>query len=140
MVMTSYVGTQEVEPGLYINLRKFSVTSVERRGALPGAATDTYRRLPMLVMLAAAPMLGLVFVIFLPLIGFAMVAYLLGNKAVELTTGVVEQMGRVRRPGWAPALAFLSRSKPADSAPATAEPDAWTESVEKKLNQRDHTA
>jgi hypothetical protein len=140
MVMTSYVGTQEVEPGLYINLRKFSVTSVERRGALPGTATDTYRRLPMLVMLAAAPVLGLVFVMFLPLLGFAMVAYLLGNKAVEITTGVVEQMGRVRRPGWAPALAFLSRSKPADSAPATAEPDAWTESVEKKLNQRDHTA
>lgn len=138
--MTTYTGTQQVDPGLYLNLRKFAITSVEQREALPGAPTDTYYHVPMLLMLAAAPVLGLVFVIFLPLIGFAMVAYLLGAKAVELGTGVVEQMGRVRRPGWAPALAFLSRSKPAKRVPEPAAPDAWTESVEKKLNETDATA
>lgn len=100
--MTTYTGAQDVDPGLYINLRRFSVTSMERRGALPGAATERYRRLPMLLMLAVAPAIGLVFVIFLPLIGFAMVAYLLGGKAVEIATGVVEQMSRARRDGWAP--------------------------------------
>lgn len=138
--MTIYTGTQQVDPGLYMNLRKFAITSVEQRAALPGDATDTYYHVPMLLMLAAAPVLGLVFVIFLPFIGFAMVAYLLGNKAVELGAGVVEQMGRVRRPGWAPALAFLSRSKRAKRAPAPAAPDAWTEGVEKKLNESDPTA
>lgn len=139
-IMTTYKGTQEVEPGLYMNMRKFAITSVDRRQALPGDATDTYRHVPMLLMLLAAPVLGLAFVIFLPFIGFAMVAYLLGTKAVEAGTGVVEQMRRVRRPGWAPALAFLSRSKPAEKAPANGEPDAWTEGVEKKLNQTDHRA
>lgn len=138
--MTTYTGTQQVDPGLYMNLRKFAITSVEQREALPGAVTDTYYHVPMLLMLAAAPVLGLAFVIFLPFIGFAMVAYLLGSKAVELGTNVVEQMGRVRRPGWAPALAFLSRSTPAKRAPATAAPDAWTEGVEKKLKETDPTA
>ena len=133
--MTTYTGTQDVDPGLYLNLRKFSLTSVERREALPGAATDTYRRVPMLLMLAVAPLLGLVFVIFLPLIGFVMVGYLLGSKAVEIAHAVGEQMGRVRRPGWAPALAFLSRSKPADATTEHAEPDAWTEDVQKRLDQ-----
>lgn len=139
-IMTTYTGTQDVDPGLYMNLRKFAMTSVERREALPGDATDTYYHVPMLLMLAAAPVLGLAFVIFLPFIGFAMVAYLLGTKAVEVGTGVVEQMGRVRKPGWAPALAFLSRSKPAATPPPNAAPDPWTEDVEKKLNQTDHTA
>ena len=133
--MTTYTGTQDVDPGLYLNLRKFSLTSVERREALPGSATDTYRRVPMLMMLAVAPLLGLVFVIFLPLIGFVMVSYLLGSKAVEIAQSVREQMGRVRRPGWAPALAFLSRSKPADTMAEHAEPDAWTEDVQKKLDE-----
>lgn len=133
--MTTYTGAQDVDPGLYLNLRKFSLASVERREALPGTATDTYRRVPMLLMLAVAPLLGLVFVIFLPLIGFVMVSYLLGSKAVEVGQGVREQMGRVRRPGWAPALAFLSRSKPSDTVTDQAQPDAWSEDVQKKLDQ-----
>jgi hypothetical protein len=138
--MTTYTGAQEVDPGLYMNLRKFAITSVEQRQALAGDATDTYYHVPMLLMLAAAPLLGLVFVIFLPFIGFVMVAYLLGAKAVELGAGVVAQMGRVRRPGWAPALAFLSRSKAAKAPPADAAKDEWTARVEKKLNETDHAA
>ena len=35
---------------------------------------------------------------------------------------------------------FLSRSKPAENAPENGAPDAWTEGVEKKLNQTDHVA
>ena len=138
--MTTYTGAQEVEPGLYINLRKFAVTSVDRREALPGTTAEVYRRLPMLVMLAAAPLVGLAFVIFLPLIGFAMVGWLAGGKAVEVGRAAIAQMGRVRRPAWAPALAFLSRSKPASPATPPAAPDAWTEQVEKKLNQTSHQA
>ena len=40
--------------------------------------TRTYR-VPTLLMLVAAPILGLLFVIFLPLIGFIMAARLLGD-------------------------------------------------------------
>ena len=141
--MTTYTGTQEVEPGLYLNVRKLAVTNVERPGPLPGTERDTYRRVPMLLMLAAAPLLGLVYVIFLPLIGFVTVAYLLGGKAVQFAAGVGDQLGRVRRPAWAPMLAFLSRSKPkAADKTETAKPekpDAWSEKVEKELNETDTT-
>ena len=94
----------------------------------------------VLLMLAAAPLLGLAYVIFLPLIGFGMVAYLLGHKAVQLATGTAAEAVRVLQPGWAPALAFLSRNKPAkvDQAAKDAEPDAWKEQVEKKLDETDH--
>jgi len=139
---TTYTGTQEVEPGLYLDTKTFSITHLDKRGPLPGAENATYRRVPMLVMLAVAPLLGLVFVIFLPFIGFAAVAYLAVQKTRELATGVAGQMGRVRRPAWAPTLAFLSRSKPAEPQGKAdpAPPDAWAEDVEKKLNETDRTA
>ncbi|MCR4375266.1 MAG: hypothetical protein NUW22_10495 [Acidobacteria bacterium] len=139
--MKTYSANQHVESGLYLNLKKFSITSLEADGPLPGTADDAYQRIPMLLMLAAAPLLGLVFVIFLPLIGFAMVAHLLGTRAVQFAQGVVGETDRVRRPGWVPALAYFSRSKRAERAKTTDAPkDAWTEEVEKKLEKTDRPA
>jgi hypothetical protein len=65
---------------------------------------------PMLLMLALAPLLGLAFVIFLPFIGFAMAFRLAGEKAIEAGGRAAAQGARVLRPGWAPALAFLART------------------------------
>jgi len=104
--MTTYTGTQEVEPGLFVNTGSLRVTSVERRGALPGAATEHYRRVPMLVMLLLAPLLGLAFVIFLPFIGFAVMLRLLGEKLLHViapaaarATDAVVPAARVRLAG-----------------------------------------
>lgn len=136
--MTTYTGNQDVDPGLYFNVKQFRVTSIERRGPLPGTEDDTYRRVPMLVMLAMAPLLGLAFVIFLPFIGFAMVLWLLGDKAAQLATGTATEAVRVLRPGWAPTLAFLSRSKPAEpDMNVDHTPDAWADEVEEKLSETD---
>lgn len=98
--MTTFTGTQEVERGLYLNLKRFSMTVLERRGTLPGTEHDTYRRVPVLLMLAAAPLVGLVYVIFLPFVGFAAAAVLAGEKVKEAVADA-----RVRR-GGVPALAF----------------------------------
>ena len=138
--MTTYTGTQKVQSGLYFNTKHLTITTMETEGTLPGTSDDRYRRVPMLLMLAAAPLLGLAYVIFLPLIGFGMVAYLLGHKAVQLVTDTAAEAVRVLQPGWAPALAFLSRNKPAkvDKAAKDAEPDAWKEQVEKQLDETDH--
>jgi hypothetical protein len=141
MKMTAYTGTQDVEPGLYLNVRTFRLTTVERLGPLPGTENDKFRRVPMLLMLAAAPLVGLAYVIFLPLIGFVAVGALAGGKVVQFAAVAADHAGRARRPAWAPMLAFLSRSKPAPTPPAEVEaapePDAWSESVEKHLYERD---
>ena len=136
--MTTYKGTQEVEPGLYVNVKRFAIKNVEARGPLPGTDQDEYRRVPMLAMLAMAPLLGLAFVMFLPFIGFAMVAYLVGHKTVLFAGNLAAQAVRVVRPGWVPALAFLTRAKHAEPEKNTkAEPDAWEKGVEKKLQDTD---
>ena len=133
--MTTYTGTQAVESGLYLNLKSFSISTMNKGGVLPGTELDRYRRVPMLVMLAAAPLLGLTYVMFLPLIGFAMVLHLLGTKLVHALGDAAANAVRVLRPSWAPALAFLSRSKPAKPDTVAGNPaDAWSKDVEKKLD------
>ena len=76
---------------------------------------------------------GLIYVIFLPFIGFAMVAWLLAVKATHLAADVAHGAARALRPGWEPSMAFLSRTKPANAAQEGA--DKWAEEVGKKLNR-----
>lgn len=138
--MTTYTGRQTVQAGIYLNTKTYAIETLSQFGELPGTEFETYRRIPMIVMLAAAPLLGLAFVMFLPLIGFAMMLRLVGTKVAQMVTNVAADGVRVLRPSWAPALAFLTRSKPAKPEviaenPAAENPtDAWQENVEKKLN------
>jgi len=136
--MTTCRGQQHAEPGLYLNLKHFTITHLETRGPLPGAEAVRYLRVPMLLMLAAAPLAGLAFVIFLPLIGFVMAARLLGDRLWQWAVRAITAAVRVVRPSWVPALAFLSRSKPAaPRATSRHTPDAWTEHVEKTMDAAD---
>ncbi len=134
--MKTYTGRQTVDAGIYFNTKHFTVESLDTAGTLKGTELETYRRIPMILMLAAAPILGLAYVMFLPLIGFVMVLHLLGTKAYALAGEAATEGVRVLRPSWAPALAFLTRSKPAAPAdPAAEKPeDAWKANVEKKLD------
>lgn len=133
--MTTYTGTQEVEPGLYFNVNRFSIKSIDERGPLPGTEDDHYRPVPVLLMLAMAPLIGLAFVVFLPFIGFVMATWLVGQKAAQAVGNVAIEAMRVARPAWVPALAYLARSKPAvPDTPTNTEPDAWEARVERKLN------
>ena len=137
--MTTYTGRQTVKAGIYLNTTTYSIETLNQAGELPGTDLDTYRHIPMLAMLAAAPLLGLAFVMFLPFIGFAMVLHLVGTKVYHLVADAMTEGVRVLRPSWAPAFAFLTRSKPAKTDataenPAAENPtDAWQENVEKKL-------
>jgi hypothetical protein len=133
--MRTYRGTDTVEPGVYFNLQEWSFQSIERAAVLPGPSEMVYRRVPTLAMFAAAPFLGLAFVVFLPFIGFAMVAWLLVGKAAALATDALRAAARVVRPNWNPSLAFLHRSKHVDETPTEPVADKWTEEVERKLGE-----
>lgn len=132
--MTTYTGNQNAEAGLYYTVRPFTLTTMDQNGPLPGAADRLYHRVPMILMLALAPLLGLAFVIFLPLIGFVMVARIAGEKAVGFAGRLATQGARVLQPAWAPARAFLTRAKAAKPDTVTPAPDAWADDVEQQLN------
>ena len=136
--MRHYRGTEKVEPGLYFNLRQLAFKSIDDEGLLPGTTDEVYRRVPMLALLVVGPFLGLVYVIFLPFIGFAMVAWLLGVKATHLAAGAARGAVRALRPGWEPSMAFLTRTTPAKTTREGV--DKWAAEVEKKLDRPDRHA
>lgn len=136
--MKHYRGSEKVEPGLYFNARQLSFKSIDDEGPLPGGRDDVYRRVPTLALLVVGPLLGLVYVIFLPFIGFAMVAWLLGVKASHVAGGVARAAVRVLTPGWEPSMAFLSRTKPTKTTREAT--DEWAERVQNKLDRPDRDA
>ena len=101
--MTTYNGRTQVEAGFYLNRKTLHLTTVEKAGALPGTELETYYRVPMLALLAAAPVLGLFYVMFLPFLGFAMVLHLVGTKVAHLVGDAAAHAVRALRPSWAPA-------------------------------------
>ncbi len=136
--MTHYHGNQNVDPGIYLNLRELSFKSLDDEGRLPGTETSVYYRVPVLVLLVAAPLLGLVYAIFLPLIGFMMLGAFLASKVYGLAKQAADGTVLVLRPAWQPARAFLSRGKRAKAKgtrPVRA--DAWAEKAREDAREDD---
>ncbi len=135
--MTRHTGGSKVESGYYWSPRRWGVEVVPPEGGrLPGDATARYLRLPFLLVLAVVPLAGLVFLMFLPFIGF----YLFANALVKKLTGGVKrgatELASTVSPGWTPGEAHLT-GKPgekerADEAKATAE----LERLEKEIAAR----
>lgn len=90
----TYVGGTQVASGYYIDARTFEFANISRDGqALPGKADAKFLRVPTVVAMAAAPALGGLFVVALPLLGFGMLAYAIVKRlrsgAKELAATVV---------------------------------------------------
>ena len=133
--MTQYHGNDKVGPGIYFNLRELAFRSVEDEARLPGGPEQLWRPVPALAMLVAGPVVGLVFVMFLPLIGFLMLGGLALGWLVRQTLPAFAGFGRVLRPAWQPALAFLGRGR-ARKADATTKPaDPWADDVRAELEK-----
>jgi hypothetical protein len=76
----TFRGGDTVRFGFYWNRREWEARIVPKEGGtLPGAPEVTYLRLPLVAVLVLAPLMGAAYAMFLPFIGFAMVAmYLAG--------------------------------------------------------------
>jgi hypothetical protein len=71
--MAATGGTQ-VKGGYYFNPRGLRIVAVSgKTGALAGDPSESFVRVPGLVVLLLAPILGGMFVVFLPVIGFVLV-------------------------------------------------------------------
>jgi hypothetical protein len=82
-------GGTKADPGFYWNASDWRIVTIEKEPhALPGGPGSSYVKVPAVGMLVLAPVLGLSFVMFLPFVGFALVARQVGRKAMRLA-GVV---------------------------------------------------
>jgi hypothetical protein len=92
--MTTRNAGEAAKMGFYFNTRTWEVDLHRKEGgALPGVDGDRYVRIPAAALLVLGPVMGFFFVIFLPFIGFALVARELGYKAA----GWIGRMAHVAR-------------------------------------------
>jgi len=119
--MARKVGGTMVKGGFYWNPKGWEMVTVDGpSGILPGAADDRYFRIPVLAMLLLAPVMGGLFVIFLPVIGFALVLQHLGRLSVAATRRAAASLLATMSPSWRPGEAyFAGKHKP--EAPAGGE-------------------
>ncbi len=107
--MARYEGGTKVPGGYYWNPREWSVTSVEgESGTLPGRHGEGYVRLHWIAALLLAPVLGGLFVVFLPFIAIGMV---IDGAARALFGGArrgAADLAATVTPGWRPGEAHLT--------------------------------
>jgi hypothetical protein len=129
--MTQYHGDDTVEPGTYLNLRRLRVETLEEKGRLPGDGAAVWRRVPETMLLVAAPFVGLLYVVFLPLIGFLMLGKVVAEWAAAQAADALGATVRVLRPAWQPAVAFLGRGRrtPEGEDAREERPDPWAETA-----------
>jgi hypothetical protein len=111
-------GGHTVKAGTYWNLENGNRVQMDQEGALPGSGKTRYIKAPVVVMLMAAPVIGLVFAVFLPFIGIAMTLNLIGKKLVE---GVASAAAGSVSFGWRPIEAYLAGRKTKKAARAKKE-------------------
>ena len=107
--MARHCGGSPAMSGYYWNARRWSITPVAKPGGfLPGGPEERYLKVPAVAVLALMPLLGGLFVVFLPVIGFALVAYALTRKVTALARGGAADLAGTVAPGWRPGEAHLT--------------------------------
>lgn len=107
--MTTISGGAAVRNGYYWNLGGWEVIPVERDGAtLPGGRGDKFMKVPLLAVLMLMPVMGGLFVVFLPFIGFALAIYAAAKPLVGLFHRSAKDLASTVSPGWLPGEAHFT--------------------------------
>ena len=103
--MTSFERNAAVKSGYYFNPVTMNVVPVARDGERLPNEKGTWIAIPTIGALALTPILGALFLMFLPMIGFVLSAEAAGKKlAGAFSSGA----GELVVPGYAPGMAHLT--------------------------------
>ena len=106
--MLKHNGGDRVGKGTYWNLTNGERIDISAEGTLPGDVKKTYYKMPATAVIVMAPVIGLMYAAFLPFIGIAMLAKLVGQKAGG---GVMEMVHGSASFGWRPSESYLTGKK-----------------------------
>jgi hypothetical protein len=139
--MARYEGGTKVRGGYYWNPSAWSVVAVEgESGTLPGRHGDGYVRLHWVAALLLAPILGGLFVVFLPFIAFGMLIDAGWRAVFGGARRGARDLAATMTPGWRPGEAHLtgraSEEKPGDVAAGGAGEEALREVAEEVARKR----
>jgi len=134
--MASYAGGTLVKSGYYIDGKSFAFVNIARDGEkLPGGPEARFVRVPVLVVMAAAPALGGLLVVALPFIGFGVAAQAIARGLARGARKGAREIAATLAPSLVPGEAHLA-GKPAEKgAQGTAE-DREAETLAKEIEER----
>jgi hypothetical protein len=141
--MAKYTGGMQVQGGYYWNPRSWEVEVVPSEGGRLKAAHDAkYVKVPFPLLFVIVPLLGALFLMFLPLIGFALFAYAIAKKVTGGVKKSATELAATVQPGsFAPGEAYFT-GKPGEEkekqgeAPKTAEMEKLEKEIEERKGQR----
>lgn len=138
--MKRYASGTKVGQGFYWNVGRWELANIPAGGGeLAGEAGDGFVKLPFLLALVIAPLMGLLYVMFLPFIGFAMLLATIVKGVARGVHRLVVGTAAVVHPAWRPGEAYLTGEKH-DEKKKEGEPrkdaalDALSREVEKRRN------
>jgi hypothetical protein len=104
-----------VTSGYYLNTTTWHIEPVAHDCARLPAGPGRWMRVPAAVALALVPVLGAAFLMFLPLVGFAIALQALAAPAVKLFHSSAADLAATVSPGWQPGEAHFTgkRTEPA---------------------------
>lgn len=107
--MAKYIGGMKVGGGYYWNPRTWEVHAIGSEGAmLPGSERAHFARIPFPLLFVVVPLLGALFLMFLPVIGFALLGHAAWKRLVGGVKTGAEDLAASVTPGWAPGAAHFT--------------------------------
>jgi hypothetical protein len=128
-LMKTLAAGSKVGPGYYLDIAEWSFAHVREGGSLP--TTGRFIKTPILAVLAGAPILGLMMVMFLPFIGFALTLGLVAKRAGAALQQSFYGLAALVSPAMRPGEAYLA-GKARDVADAQAK-DAALNTLESEI-------
>ena len=127
--MKTYQAGKQVEYGIYISPKSIDCRFVGADNeTLEGKPNATYYRLPTIVAIAAAPILGGIFVMTFPLLIIMMFAYAVCKPLIDAGKYLAKESEFLGSFQWQPTAAYLNK-KPQDG-------ENKTETTEEKTEQK----
>jgi len=106
--MFRHRGGENVRGGTYWNLSSGNRIDIKDEGKLPGNDKSIFIRFPPIVMLLLGPILGLLYVVFLPFMAIVMMVAVVGKK---ILSGMFHLVKNFVSFGWRPTEAYLAGKK-----------------------------
>ncbi len=140
--MKTYTTKQAAEYGLYTSFNPMDVRFVGAAGEpLEGLDGASYRRVPTLLALALAPVLGAVFVISFPLLILGAVALAAAKMVAQSLRAAAQEHAWVVSPRWEPQASYLTKHpKKADASQVPAELQDLHQKVQEQRNAEEQAA
>jgi hypothetical protein len=129
MTTTTFPSGSAVQSGYYLNASRWHVEPIANDGDRLPAGPGRWLRVPTAAALLLVPILGATFLMFLPLIGFVLLAQKAAEPLVRIFRLQAQELAATVTPGWQPGEAHFT-GKPQERAGSSEGPSSSDDALE----------